>query len=216
MAAPRGVVYDYAFDEQKELLEKDVVRLDEIIRGAEWRIATHSESCPQIPGTILRVAFTDTFPDAPAMRIFFSITCDRQCTAHWIEYADSGHTDDFIDDETYLSSGVMLGCEGANPVLRRGEYVLYRLSVGGWFAILSLGGSAMAMNKFCLNKETASFAQPRENSKKESMENFAELMQSLLEIQSGGRQRTPERVGEDERLTDRPEKRILPESPHNR
>jgi hypothetical protein len=34
------------------------------------------------------------------------------------------------------------------------------------------------------------------------MENFAELMQRLLEIQSGGRQRSPELIAEDERLMD--------------
>jgi hypothetical protein len=34
------------------------------------------------------------------------------------------------------------------------------------------------------------------------MENFAELMQRLLEIQSGERQRSPELIAEDERLMD--------------
>jgi len=34
------------------------------------------------------------------------------------------------------------------------------------------------------------------------MEQFAELMQRLLEIQSGGRQRSPELIAEDERLMD--------------
>jgi len=34
------------------------------------------------------------------------------------------------------------------------------------------------------------------------MENFAELMQRLLEIQSGGRPRSPELIAEDERLMD--------------
>jgi hypothetical protein len=34
------------------------------------------------------------------------------------------------------------------------------------------------------------------------MEDFAELIQRLLEIQSGGRQRSPELVAEDERLMD--------------
>jgi len=34
------------------------------------------------------------------------------------------------------------------------------------------------------------------------MERFAELMQRLLEIQSGGRQRSPELIAEDERLMD--------------
>jgi hypothetical protein len=41
------------------------------------------------------------------------------------------------------------------------------------------------------------------------MENFAELMQRLLEIQSGGRPRSPEVVAEDERLMDRLQKRDL-------
>jgi hypothetical protein len=39
------------------------------------------------------------------------------------------------------------------------------------------------------------------------MENFAELMQRLLEIQSGGRQRSPELIAEDERLMDALRKR---------
>jgi hypothetical protein len=34
------------------------------------------------------------------------------------------------------------------------------------------------------------------------MNNFAELMQRLLEIQSGGTQRSPELIAEDERLMD--------------
>jgi hypothetical protein len=34
------------------------------------------------------------------------------------------------------------------------------------------------------------------------MENFTELMQRLLEIQSGGRQRSPELIAEDKRLMD--------------
>jgi hypothetical protein len=45
------------------------------------------------------------------------------------------------------------------------------------------------------------------------MVNFAELMQRLLEIQSGGRHRSPELVAEDERLIDGLQKRILPTSP---
>jgi hypothetical protein len=41
------------------------------------------------------------------------------------------------------------------------------------------------------------------------MENLAELMQRLLEIQSGGRQRSPELIAEDERLMDGLQKRNL-------
>jgi hypothetical protein len=67
----------------------------------------------------------------------------------------------------------------------------------------------MAMNKFGLNKQIAGFARPRGNSNKEVMEDFAQLMQRLLEIQSGGRQRDPKLIAEDQRLTDCLEKRIL-------
>jgi hypothetical protein len=45
------------------------------------------------------------------------------------------------------------------------------------------------------------------------MENFAELMQRLLEIQSGGRQRSPELIAEDKRLMDALQKRNPQEKP---
>jgi hypothetical protein len=41
------------------------------------------------------------------------------------------------------------------------------------------------------------------------MEYFAELMHRLLEIQSGGSQRSPELIAEDERLIDGLQKRNL-------
>jgi hypothetical protein len=45
------------------------------------------------------------------------------------------------------------------------------------------------------------------------MENFAMLMQRLLEIQSGGRQRSPELIAEDDRLMDGLQKRTLAGKP---
>jgi hypothetical protein len=45
------------------------------------------------------------------------------------------------------------------------------------------------------------------------MEYFAELMQRLLEIQSGGRQRSPDLIAEDERLMDGLQKRSLAGKP---
>ncbi len=45
------------------------------------------------------------------------------------------------------------------------------------------------------------------------MEDFTELMQRLLEIQSGGRQRSPQRIAEDERLMDGLQKRSLAGTP---
>ena len=45
------------------------------------------------------------------------------------------------------------------------------------------------------------------------MEEFTELMQRLLEIQSGGRQRSPQRIAEDERLMDGLQKRSFAATP---
>jgi len=45
------------------------------------------------------------------------------------------------------------------------------------------------------------------------MEDFAELMQRLLEIQSGGRKRSPELIAEDKRLMMLYGKEIDPASP---
>jgi hypothetical protein len=45
------------------------------------------------------------------------------------------------------------------------------------------------------------------------MENFAELMQRLLEIQSGGRQKNPKLIAEDKRLMDALQKRDAQEKP---
>jgi hypothetical protein len=45
------------------------------------------------------------------------------------------------------------------------------------------------------------------------MENFAELMHRLLEIQSGGRQRSAELIAEDERLMGDLQKRHLAGKP---
>jgi hypothetical protein len=45
------------------------------------------------------------------------------------------------------------------------------------------------------------------------MENVADLIERLLEIQSGGRQRSPELIVEDERLMDRLQNRNLAGKP---
>jgi hypothetical protein len=45
------------------------------------------------------------------------------------------------------------------------------------------------------------------------MENFARLMQRLLEIQSGGRERSPELIAEDDRLMEGLQKRTSAVTP---
>ena len=94
MAKYREIKYDQTFLDQAALLQRDARRLDEMLDGVIWQITTHAEECEVVDRT-LRVVFTDPFPDAPPMRIFFSITSDDFCTLHWIEHLP-------IDDEEYL------------------------------------------------------------------------------------------------------------------
>jgi hypothetical protein len=94
MARIRQIAYDQTFIEQATLLQADAERLDKMLDGVLWLIATHAESC-EVVDRNLRVAFTDPFPDAPAMRIFFSITNAHICTLHWIEHLPG-------EDENYL------------------------------------------------------------------------------------------------------------------
>jgi uncharacterized protein YaaN involved in tellurite resistance len=70
----------------------------------------------------------------------------------------------------------------------------------------------MPMNKIRLTKRTTS-SPLSPDVIKETMENFAELMQRLLEIQSGGRQRTSKLITEADRLADHLEKRTSLEEP---
>jgi hypothetical protein len=102
MAKYREVTEDHTFWEQARLLEPDAKRLDQIIDAVKWLVSTHAEEC-HIVERNLRVAFTDPFPDAPSMRIFFTIKDENQCTLHWIEHisgpttlADEGISDDDI------------------------------------------------------------------------------------------------------------------------
>jgi hypothetical protein len=60
---------------------------------------------------------------------------------------------------------------------------------------------------------TYHFSPPAFPALEEVMENLTELMQRLLEIQSGGRQRSPELIAEDERLMDGLQKRNLAPKP---
>jgi hypothetical protein len=55
--------------------------------------------------------------------------------------------------------------------------------------------------------------QPAVPALEEIMERYAELMRRLLEIQSGGRPRSPKLIEEDKRLMDGLQKRILAEEP---
>ena len=71
------------------------------------------------------------------------------------------------------------------------------------------GLKLFTFEQFSAPDVTYHFSQPTLPALEEVMENFAELMQRLLEIQSSGRQRSPELIAEDERLMDGLQKRNL-------
>jgi hypothetical protein len=90
MGAPRklrDVVRDETFAESAQLVDSDPKWFEELIRPIEWAISRNPESelFPEIPGTNLRIAKTDRFPDKPALRVFFSIEGSEKCVMHWVE-----------------------------------------------------------------------------------------------------------------------------------
>ena len=95
MARIRQIAYDQTFLDQAALLHPDARRLDELLSGVLWLIATHAEDC-EIVERNLRVAFTDPFPDAPAMCIYFTITDDKTCTLHWVEHLPVDEDEGYI------------------------------------------------------------------------------------------------------------------------
>ena len=56
MARIRQIAYDQTFLDQAALLQTDAKRLDELLVGVLWLIATHAEDCEVVERN-LRVAF---------------------------------------------------------------------------------------------------------------------------------------------------------------
>jgi hypothetical protein len=84
----RTIKYDPLFESAASAIQPDAKRLDAQLRGAEWAIATKPEAFDLVPGTILRILKTDPWPDAPPLRIYFSIDDDTTCTLRWIEIVE--------------------------------------------------------------------------------------------------------------------------------
>lgn len=66
-------------------IEPDAARLDEALRYALYLISERAEAFPEIPGTPLRRARTNDFPDAPALLLFFTIDDADSCTLQSLE-----------------------------------------------------------------------------------------------------------------------------------
>ena len=68
-------------------LKPSVPRMDEILEGIEWSIMVDPEGWRKVPDTQLWGAWSDPFPDAPTLAVYFTIDDPGQCTMVWVEEA---------------------------------------------------------------------------------------------------------------------------------
>jgi hypothetical protein len=64
-----------------------IARLDEILEGIEWSIMVDPEGWTQVSGTKLWLVWSDPFPGAPSLAVYFLIDDPSQCTMVWVEEA---------------------------------------------------------------------------------------------------------------------------------
>jgi len=74
------------YKEQLEALALSYERLDEILTGVYFTLARHPKIGIQIPSTTLFLIKTDIYPDAPALRIFYTFN-DAEVHLLAIEFA---------------------------------------------------------------------------------------------------------------------------------
>jgi hypothetical protein len=70
----RQIVEEASFTEAVKAFGISFTRLDEALWAVTEAVATHPEKQPTIPGTVLSMVKTRTFPGVPALRIFFTYT----------------------------------------------------------------------------------------------------------------------------------------------
>jgi hypothetical protein len=75
------------FREQFEVLAASHERLDDVLAALYFSLARQPEAFPAIPGTSLSVAKTAVYPNAPALRIFFTYN-DTEVHLLIIEFAE--------------------------------------------------------------------------------------------------------------------------------
>lgn len=91
----RTIRQEPRFDEQLGELGVSHKRLDEVLAGAAFGVSHAPENYPIVPGTVLRVLETVTYPNAPSIRIFFTFDDEEVHFLHvefceevspWIRY----------------------------------------------------------------------------------------------------------------------------------
>ncbi len=91
----RSVRRSPLFEELYRQLSPNLPRLDEQLRAAEWKIAVAPEACPLMEGTRLRLVKTDPFPNAPQLRVFFTVDDDDEaCEMQYLEVVEGPASDD--------------------------------------------------------------------------------------------------------------------------
>lgn len=83
----RTVREEPKFTEQLQALAADHKRLDDVLSALYFELAREPEIFPTVPGTSLSVAKTAVYPDAPALRIFFTYT-DTEVHLMHVEFAE--------------------------------------------------------------------------------------------------------------------------------
>lgn len=83
----RTVREEPKFSEQFQALAASHKRLDDVLYALYFALARKPENFPAVRGTTLSVAKTAVYPDAPALRIFFTYT-DTEVHLMHVEFAE--------------------------------------------------------------------------------------------------------------------------------
>ena len=84
----RTLIETPEFAAEKQMVEPDAKRLDEMLWIITWALSREPEHYPLVPGTkSLHMVMTDPFPDAPEIRIWYSYD-DTRVFLHSIELVE--------------------------------------------------------------------------------------------------------------------------------
>lgn len=84
----RTLIREATFEQSASQIDHDLHRLDAQLEGLELAIARGAERFTQVSGTLLRIALTRPFPEAPELMILFTIDGVDTCTLRWVERID--------------------------------------------------------------------------------------------------------------------------------
>jgi hypothetical protein len=86
-ANPLAIWESQTFSAQAQALASNAKRLDAQLHGLTWAIASDPEQFDYVIGNV-RIAVTDEYPDAPRLRVVFTIDYEGgSCSLQWIELA---------------------------------------------------------------------------------------------------------------------------------